>query len=108
MNQPDPVSRSSSDLVGRAPYREIQFRHSSQLVPILRGLRCSLLVSTYAAGKLAVVGTDANGLTLAFQNFDQCMGVAVGATKLAVGTRHQIWFLNRANDLASQMRPAGQ
>jgi uncharacterized protein (TIGR03032 family) len=97
----------SSEPAARTQYREIQFRHSSQFVPILRSLRCSLLVSTYAAGKLAVVGTDASGLTLAFQNFDQCMGVAVGK-KLAVGTRHQIWFLNRANDLANQMQPSGR
>ncbi len=92
----------------RSSLREVRFRHSEQFVPILRALRTSLLVSTYAAGKLAVVGTDENGLTLTFQNFDQCMGVAVGSNRLAVGTRHQIWFLNRASDLASQLQPAGR
>jgi uncharacterized protein (TIGR03032 family) len=110
MNQSDTAgsSPSSNEVAAQAAYREIQFRHSSQFVPILRALRCSLLVSTYAAGKLAVVGTDANGLTLSFQNFDQCMGIAVGRKKLAVGTRHQIWFLNRANELANQLQPTGR
>src|SRR5262245_25983123 len=92
----------------KTTYREIQFRHSSQFAPILRALRCSLLVSTYAAGKLVVVGTDSNGLTLSFQNFDQCMGIAVGTRKIAVGTRRQIWFLNQAADLANQLQPVGR
>ncbi len=91
----------------QGPFREIQFRHSREFVPILRSLGGSLLVSTYAAGKLAVVGTNADGLTLSFQNFDQCMGVSVGPRKLAVGTRHQIWFLNDASEMADQLPPRG-
>lgn len=87
--------------------REIQYRHSSQFVPLLQNLRSSLLVSTYAAGKLATVGVDGDGLRLAFKNFDQCMGLAVGPRRVAVGTRHQIWFLNHATELAPQLAPAG-
>ena len=50
-------------------------------------LRRSLLVSTYQAGKLGVVGTDAGRLTLAFHNFERAMGVAVRPDRLAVGAR---------------------
>jgi uncharacterized protein (TIGR03032 family) len=88
--------------------REIQFRHSEHFVPLLQHLRCSLLVSTYAANKLAVVGSKDNSLQLAFSNFDQCMGVAVHPKKLAVGTRRQIWFLNNDSQLAAGMEPVGQ
>lgn len=88
--------------------REVKFRHSSNFVSLLRDTQCSLLISTYAAGKLAVVGTNASGLSLSFLNFDQCMGVALHPTKIAVGTRHQIWFLNNNSELAAQLQPAGE
>ncbi len=88
--------------------REINYRQSADFVPILRHLRCSLLVSTYAAGKVVTIGTDDAGLRLSFYNFEQAMGVAVSPKWLAVGSRHQIWLLNNGNELAQQIEPSGQ
>jgi uncharacterized protein (TIGR03032 family) len=87
--------------------REIQYQHSAQFVPILRHLGCSLLVSTYAAGKVVSVGVDADGLSLGFSNFQQAMGIAIGPRGLAVGGPNLIWLLRDAGPLAARIEPAG-
>jgi len=92
--------------------REINFRHSEKFVPILEHLGCSLLVSTYAAGKLVSVGASDGRLHLGFSNFQQAMGIAVPGTDdvdaaVAVGGPNVIWFLRDAGPLARQVDPAG-
>jgi hypothetical protein len=67
-----------------------------------------LLVSTYSAGKLAVVGTNDARLDLAFHNFEQAMGVAWSPRRLAVGSRGQIWYLHNGGDSARRMAPTNQ
>jgi uncharacterized protein (TIGR03032 family) len=76
----------------------------------LRHLNASVLVSTYQAGKLAVISPHAapsDKLSLSFSNFDQPMGLAVAPDRLAVGTRRQIWFHKSAHEFADRM-PQGQ
>ena len=97
--------------------REIKFRHSSKFVPLLEHLGCSLLVSTYAAGKVVSVGAADGNLHLGFSNFQQAMGIAppveLGAsggsamTTIAVGGPNVIWFLRDGGSLATQVDPAG-
>jgi uncharacterized protein (TIGR03032 family) len=87
--------------------REIRSRTSENFVPLLRSLKSSLLVSTYAAGKLVVVGVHDESLNLSFLNFEQCMGVAIGPKRLAVGTGQQIWFLENDRSLAPRVEPVG-
>lgn len=89
--------------------REIRYEHSPNFVSLLQQLRISLLVTTYQAGKLVVVGTDPQGqLALSFENFDQCMGVAIRPDKLAVGSPDQVWYLSAAPEIAPSLPPAGQ
>jgi hypothetical protein len=88
--------------------REVRFRHSRHFAPILRQLRSSLLVSTYAAGKVVAVGTAGDQLNLSFHNFEQAMGIAARPGCLAVGAQGQIWFLKNGAELASCIEPAGQ
>jgi len=97
-----------SPLQRRLPQREIKFQFSSQFVPILRHLGCSLLASTYAAGKVAAIGSGDDGLRLGFSNFQQAMGIAVGPRGLAIGGPHLIWFLRRAGGLSPQIEPHGR
>jgi hypothetical protein len=47
-----------------APYREVRYEYSLNLAPILAHLGASLLVSTYQAGKLVVVGLHQGALAL--------------------------------------------
>jgi uncharacterized protein (TIGR03032 family) len=74
----------------------------------LAHLGASLLVSTYLAGKLVVVGVYQGALALSFHNFEQAMGVAVRRDRIAVGARNQVWFLRNAPDLAPRVEPVGQ
>ena len=89
-------------------FREVRYKHSTHFVPILDKLGATLLVSTYAAGKLAVIGTYNGELDLTFNNFEQAMGVAVSPKQMAVGARGQIWFLENGQELARKIEPQGK
>ena len=113
----------SAAATGRRAIREINFRHSSKFVPILEHLGCSLLISTYAAGKVVTVGATGGKLHLAFSNFQQAMGIAppvpdensgIGGrpnddprNSIAVGGPNVIWVMRDAGTLAAQVAPAG-
>ena len=88
-------------------YREVRYEHSLNLGPILSRFGVSLLVSTYQAGKLGVIGIDGDQLTFSFHNFERAMGVAVGNDRIAVGSTSQVWFL-RSAPIAGQIEPAGR
>ncbi|MEL6110741.1 MAG: TIGR03032 family protein, partial [Planctomycetota bacterium] len=113
METPTDPENSTPDQARRSARREIKFRHSAKFVPILEHLQCSLLVSTYAAGKVVSVGASDGTLHLAFSNFQQAMGIAPeepwpsGAGKIAVGGPNVVWFLKDAGPLAAQIDPAG-
>ncbi|MDM4016456.1 TIGR03032 family protein [Roseiconus lacunae] len=122
---PRPASRPTSQSASRPlPARTIDYRHSAQFVPILEHLGCSLLVSTYAAGKVVSVGAIDGQLHLGFSNFQQAMGIAPPQSGtfanahsqtqpstqgdiIAVGGPNLIWFLKDAGPLANQVDPAG-
>jgi len=91
-----------------APTREISFQHSPNLPSVLEELHGSLLISTYQAGKVAVLGVQHGKLALSFHNFDRPMGLAISPTRLAVGSRNQIWFLGSAPDIARQLQSTEQ
>ena len=91
-----------------AGYREVRYHFSEGLPQLLTELECSLLVSTYQAGKVAVVSAAQNAINFSFHNFDQAMGLALGSNILAVGTQSQIWFLHAVRELAPQIEPVGQ
>jgi uncharacterized protein (TIGR03032 family) len=89
-------------------YRAIKFRHSRDFVGLLQQLGASLLISTYQAGKLVAVGAGDSKLNISLHNFEQAMGLAVHPSRLAVGSRGVIWFLQDAAELAPRLEPAGQ
>jgi uncharacterized protein (TIGR03032 family) len=86
---------------------EARYRHSPSFVEVLRQARCSLLVSTYQAGKLISIGVDSDALRFSLHEFDQAMGVALGRDQIAVGTRGQVWFLAESSQLAPSIPPTG-
>src|SRR5262245_54827532 len=89
-------------------YREVRYERSRNLPTLLEHLSASLLVSTYQAGKLFVVGARNGSPTLSFHNFEKAMGIAVQRDRIVVGTRNQVWFLARAPDIGPRLQPAGQ
>lgn len=79
---------------------EVRYEHTADFAQVLRDAGGALLISTYQAGRLVVIGVEGNALKFSFHAFEQCMGVAVSPTRIAVGTRHDIWMLRQAKDLA--------
>ncbi len=94
---------------GRAPAGEaLRSVHTSNLPVILEQLRCSLLVTTYQAGKLVVVRRDGNLVNTHFRAFRKPMGMAVTADRLAVGTAQEIWEFRSVPAVAPRIKPEGK
>src|SRR5262249_9545381 len=93
---------------GAPQTREIRHEYTRSLPPLLSQLSVSLLVSTYQAGKGAVVGVAQGELTLSYHHFERAMGLAVKPDGIAVAARAQVWFLPAAPDLAARVEPAGR
>lgn len=91
-----------------APLREVRYEHSRNLPDLLARLGVSLLVSTYQAGKVFVIGSHQGALALSFHNFEKAMGLAVQRDRIAVGTRNQIWSLRSSPDIGPGLEPAGR
>ena len=84
-------------------YRDIRCSHSESLPALLAQLRPSVLISTYQTGHLVVVSAREGRLTLAFNQFERAMGIAVKPGTIAVCTRKEVWFLRNAPDIAARL-----
>jgi uncharacterized protein (TIGR03032 family) len=60
----------------------------------------SLAVSTYQAGKLALVGWNGQQVSLLLRQFEKPMGMAVQGDRLALATRHQVLLFANSPVLA--------
>ena len=83
------------------------YTQSDSFVALLHQLGASLLVSTYQANKLLAVRASGQGLSTLVRTFDKPMGLAVDGSRLALGTRKEVWFLRNAPDIAPRIEPAG-
>ena len=70
-----------------SPLRSI---HTSNFPEILSTLNCSLVVSTYQAGRLILLRADGDKINTHFRGFNKPMGVAVAADRMAIGTAMEI------------------
>ncbi len=61
----------------------------------------SLILSTYQAGSVAMVGAKGGQINLLLRSFDKPMGLAVDRNNLAIATRHQVFLLTNAPSLAT-------
>jgi uncharacterized protein (TIGR03032 family) len=91
------------------PPAPVEFRYTQddRFVALLHELGASLLASTYQANKLLAVRAIGNGLSTLVRTFDKPMGLAVDGSRLALGTRKEVWFLRNAPDIAPQFEPVG-
>jgi uncharacterized protein (TIGR03032 family) len=60
----------------------------------------ALAVSTYQAGKVAMIGWDGRGATLLMRQFDKPLGLAAVGHRLALATRHDVTIFANAPLLA--------
>ena len=104
-------SNGNISLENPAPkHRKVNYEFSQNLADLLLNHNLTVLVSTYQAGKLAVVGALNDAIALGFHNFDRPMGVATNATRdrLAVAARDRIWMLKNVPDVARNLSPETQ
>lgn len=78
--------------------------YSSDVPDILAGLGCSLLLSTYQAGKLILLSPGEDGLVQLPRNFKRPMGTAVDGNRIAVATQHEVILLENTPALAATIR----
>ena len=83
------------------PLREVKYDYTPNLPDILTHLNASILVTTYQAGKLLVLGAKDGKLQISFLDYDQPMGLAVSSERIAIGTRKQMHFLVPAHETQS-------
>lgn len=101
-----PIYKSPDD--SRDPnVREVRYEYTPNLPEILDHLGASLLVTTYQAGKLLVLGVDQDKLAISFSNYEQAMGMAVDRDRIAIGSRRQVHFLTAAHECVQQPHADG-
>ena len=61
----------------------------------------ALVVTTYQAGKVAVVGWDGARVTLLMREFDKPLGMAIADNRMVLATRNDVWLLANAPLLAA-------
>jgi uncharacterized protein (TIGR03032 family) len=87
--------------------REIHYEYAPNLPAILNQLGISLVVSTYQAGKIVVLSTRGDALSVTFHAFNRPLGMAFREDCLAVASRREVWFLGAAPSIARGINPAG-
>jgi uncharacterized protein (TIGR03032 family) len=104
-----PPQSTPTGSAGPSPPAPVEFCYTQtdSFVELLHRLNASLLVSTYQANKLLVVRASNQGLNTLVRTFDKPMGMAVDGSRLALGTRKEVWFLRNAPDIAPQVEPVG-
>lgn len=60
----------------------------------------ALAVSTYQAGKVAMIGHDGQQVSLLMRHFDKPLGLAVSGSLMALATRHEVTLFANAGVLA--------
>ena len=74
----DPQQESSGeDPAGGSGEEPLRSVHTSNLPEILEHLGCSLMVSTYQAGRLVMLRAGQGVLNTHFRSFDKPMGLAI-------------------------------
>jgi uncharacterized protein (TIGR03032 family) len=65
----------------------------------------SVVISTYQAGKLAIVSWDGQQPSLLLRDFDKPMGLAIAGHRMALATRHEVTVFADAPLLAPEYLP---
>lgn len=76
-----------------------QCRHSPDFPDLLKRLGCSLIISTYQAGKIIMVSPHEDSLIQLPRNFDTPMGMALKNDRLAIAARDHVVILKNQPSL---------
>ena len=83
--------------------------YTPRMPEILNELGVTLIVSTYQSGRLVLVRAE-NDTTLNthFRAMVSPMGIAVGPTSLAIGTKQEVWDYRNQREVTGRLEPAGK
>ena len=103
-------SLSSDELTGDAVDKSEAFayRFTPGVAEFLEELKSSILVSTYKAGKLAVIRSHNKRLSMLPRTFDQAMGIAVASGRLAIASKFQVWTLQNSPTVAKRLNESDE
>jgi uncharacterized protein (TIGR03032 family) len=104
-DKPTPADDSPPADAGPSPLRSV---HTTNFPAILDRLGSSLLVTTYQAGKLVVIRSDAGVINTHFRAFNKPMGMALGRGRLAIGTAVDVWEFRNVPAVAAKLEPPGK
>ncbi len=90
------------------PAEALRSVSSASFAQVLTELRCSLIVTTYQAGKVIVVRADNGKINTHFRNFHKPMGCVADHSRLTIGGRNTVWYLRNMPALAPKLEPAGK
>ncbi len=79
----------------------LRYAHTAELPGLLEHLDVSLWVTTYQAGKMIVLRSRADRLSMLPRTFNEAMGLAISRERIAVGTRAHVWFLENEPEFAA-------
>ncbi len=82
------------------PSEPFSCTYSPPVPELLAELDCSLVVSTYQAGKLILLASDGERIALLPRSFEVPMGIAVAGDQMAIATRHEIVLLSDERRMA--------
>jgi len=85
----------------KAPVR-IECHASESFQAWIAQIGGSLCVSTYQAGKVAMIGWDGRRVTLLMRHFDKPLGLRAKGNRLVLATRHDLWMFTNAPLLAHE------
>ena len=83
----------------------IECQSSETFANWLSQLQGSLAITTYQAGKVAMLGWAGDRPSLLMRQFDKPMGLAVAPGKMALATRHELTLFANAPLLAPDLLP---
>src|SRR5262249_2929001 len=91
------------------PLQPLRSKHTSNFPALLEQLGSSILVSTYQAGKLALLRSDGTAaVNTHFCGFKRPMGLAADSTRLALGTAQEVRQFRNMPPVCRRLEPPGR
>ena len=81
---------------------------SPSFAQVLSQLGCSLIVTTYQAGKVILVRADEGKINTHFRDFHKPMGCVADRARLTIGGANTVWYLRNVPAVAPKLEPLGK
>lgn len=101
-NDDNPPDRGKRSVENEQSFRYV---YSDGLGELFEELDITLLVSTYQAGKLCAFRSRSGRISMLPRTFKKAMGIAADATRIAVATERDVWFLSNEPMIGARMDP---